>query len=85
MGCSHTGAVMRTATALALGLGAPVLGTLSQSSRWAWARGFYLRPERHDAGQEANEDVRVHAPLVGFVDEHHLVSQQQEVLGRGSV
>lgn len=43
----------------------------------------YLRPERHDARQESDEDVCVHAALVGFVDDHHLVLQQQEVLGVG--
>lgn len=42
----------------------------------------YLLPETHNAGQEADEDVSVHAPLVGLVDDHHLVLQQQEVLGR---
>ena len=44
----------------------------------------YLLSETHDAGQEADEDVRVDAPLVGLVDDHHLVLQQQEVLGRRS-
>lgn len=41
----------------------------------------YLRPERHDAGQEPDEDVCVHAPLVGLIDDHDLVLGQQEVLG----
>lgn len=42
----------------------------------------YLLPETHNARQEADEDVSVHAPLVSLVDDHHLVLQQQEVLGR---
>lgn len=51
----------------------------------AWDSGLpgtltYLLPETHYAGQEADEDVSVHAPLVGFVNDHHLVLEQQEVL-----
>ena len=43
----------------------------------------YLRPQTRYAGQEADEDVGVHAPLVRFVNDHHLVLRQQEVLRGG--
>lgn len=69
--------------------GALVLRRPHHSSSPAWAEEAlavgapppYLRPERHDAGQEPDEDVCVHAPLVGLVDDHDLVLGQQEVLG----
>jgi hypothetical protein len=41
----------------------------------------YLGPESHDAGQKAEEDVGVHAALVGLVHNQHPVLLQQEVLG----
>lgn len=41
----------------------------------------HLSPKGDNAGQEANDNVGVHAPLVGLVDHNHLVPSQQEVLG----
>lgn len=42
----------------------------------------HLGPESHNSGQEAEKDVCVDAPLMGFIDDHYLVFQQQEVLWR---
>lgn len=43
----------------------------------------HLVPEGHDAGQEPNQDVCVHAPLVGLVNDDHSVLGQQEILRTG--
>lgn len=43
----------------------------------------YLRPETHDAGQKADQDVGVHASLVSLINDQHLVLQQQEILEDG--
>lgn len=44
----------------------------------------HLGAERDDAGQQADQDVGVHAALVGLVQDQHRVPAQQEVLGAGA-
>lgn len=40
----------------------------------------YLGPKRHDAGQESNQDIRVHASFVSFIENNDSILGQQEVL-----